>query len=357
MSPPMEAEAASGSFRRRRLTVDALATALPKIESTRSGGKRHRSHRMSTELGTKLDESSLLFEKTVVGTFSCHGIEPSEEGQPHAKINQDRGLVWYPLADDRSTACFAVFDGHGASGDSCSHFTATAMRLVLESHPALMTEPQRALRESFLRVDGLLKCEESVDSEVSGTTATVALLSGSTLHLAWVGDSRAVLARSALAKDGSKAYTAIDLSRDHKPDSKLEHARICARGGYVTPAQEWGGPARVWMTPARELPGLAMSRSIGDHVATPIGVVADPELTSHELTPSDEFLILASDGVWEFIDSQTAVDIVAPVLRSRGASMACTKLILAAGEHWREEEGDYRDDITAIVVKLPCFKH
>mmetsp|Transcript_24374 Transcript_24374/g.62871 ORF Transcript_24374/g.62871 Transcript_24374/m.62871 type:complete len:80 (+) Transcript_24374:964-1203(+) len=79
------------------------------------------------------------------------------------------------------------------------------------------------------------------------------------------------------------------------------------------------------MTPARELPGLAMSRSIGDHVATPIGVVADPELTSHELTPSDEFLILASDGVWEFIDSQTAIDIVAPVLRSHGATVACTK--------------------------------
>ncbi len=29
-----------------------------------------------------------------------------------------------------------------------------------------------------------------------------------------------------------------------------------------------------------------------------------------ELTPVDKFMILASDGVWEFIESQDAVDIV-----------------------------------------------
>ena len=41
-----------------------------------------------------------------------------------------------------------------------------------------------------------------------------------------------------------------------------------------------------------------------------VGVTSEPECTVKELTPVDKFMILASDGVWEFIESQDAVDIV-----------------------------------------------
>ncbi len=41
-----------------------------------------------------------------------------------------------------------------------------------------------------------------------------------------------------------------------------------------------------------------------------MGVTSEPECTEKELTPVDKFMILASDGVWEFIESQDAVDIV-----------------------------------------------
>ena len=45
-------------------------------------------------------------------------------------------------------------------------------------------------------------------------------------------------------------------------------------------------------------------------VACSVGVTSEPECTVKELTPVDKFMILASDGVWEFIESQDAVDIV-----------------------------------------------
>ena len=86
------------------------------------------------------------------------------------------------------------------------------------------------------------------------------------------GDSRAII----VDKEGN----ARALSRDHKPDTPDEHQRIIARGGRVRPLinQQAGvemGPARVWLKEL-EVPGLAMSRSLGDQVAQSVGVSPEP---------------------------------------------------------------------------------
>ena len=85
--------------------------------------------------------------------------------------------------------------------------------------------------------------------------------------------------------------------------------RIKGKGGFISPPEEeWGGPARVWLDASQTLPGLAMARSIGDHMVSSIGVIARPEVCVRELTDDDLFVVLASDGVWEFIDSQERLD-------------------------------------------------
>ena len=74
----------------------------------------------------------------------------------------------------------------------------------------------------------------------------------------------------------------------------------------------------------------------------------------HTVQPTDQFLILASDGVWEFIDNDEAVAIVGQFYdKGLPALDACRFLIAKAALNWRKFEGDYRDDITAIVVYLP----
>lgn len=60
------------------------------------------------------------------------------------------------------------------------------------------------------------------------------------------------------------------------------------------------GPQRVWL-PNQNLQGLAMSRSLGDNVSKPIGVTHEPEVVKLEVEERDKFILLASDGVWEFI--------------------------------------------------------
>jgi serine/threonine protein phosphatase PrpC len=63
------------------------------------------------------------------------------------------------------------------------------------------------------------------------------------------------------------------------------------------------GPARVWLK-HENIPGLAMSRSFGDFVASQVGVIAEPEVTQTELRKDHRFLMVASDGVWEFLSNE-----------------------------------------------------
>lgn len=66
-----------------------------------------------------------------------------------------------------------------------------------------------------------------------------------------------------------------------------------------------------------------------------------------------QFFIIATDGLWEFISSKEAVSIIQNCFdKGMGASDACKVLIKKAMDKWKEEEGDYRDDITAIIVRL-----
>ena len=109
-----------------------------------------------------------------------------------------------------------------------------------------------------------------------------------------------------------------------------------------------GSPSRVW----HNLRGLAMARSIGDHNAATVGVIAKPEVTEHEITDDDVALVIASDGVWELLSSQTVVDLVATV-KDLDPEKICEKIIDQSSYMWKVEEGDYRDDITVVVLTFP----
>lgn len=148
-------------------------------------------------------------------------------------------------------------------------------------------------------------------------------------------------------------WKAIDLTADQNPDVPKEQERIEKAGGFVSPPPQEGLSARVWLDKECTQIGLAMSRSIGDHAVKHVGVIAEPVVSHHEVQDKDDFIILASDGVWEFISSQEATDIVGTNIMAGGASKACQALIEAAANRWHQEEGDYRDDITALVVRLP----
>ena len=223
----------------------------------------------------------------------------------------------------------------------------TEIQARLEKHPMFLINVATAFEEVFVEVDNLLVGHETIDAHLAGTTANVVLMRDKTLYISNAGDSRCVLAYK--GSDGK--MSSKNLSKDQNPNLPEEQARIEAAGGFVSPPPEPGLSARVWLDAECTQIGLAMGRSIGDHAVKGVGVIACPVVTEHEIKEEDEFIIIASDGVWEFIDSDEAVAIVCEYI-GEGANRSCEALIEVAAERWREMEGDYRDDITAVIVQL-----
>jgi len=323
-----------------------------------------RAEEMSEEVAELLRKGIANgFTAATVATYSCRGIE---DGKP--KTNQDCACVAHPLSKQPGTALFCVFDGHGTHGDHASQEVLHSIHYVLEAgYKRLLKVPDRALSEAFEAVNAhLLKVyveqqrrlsstqkgrgESLLNVGGSGCCATVVFMRGRKLWIGNAGDCRAVIGTS----EPEVGTVAVQLTRDHKVDQPDEQARIERCGGHVLPSDD-DLPAKLYYR-ADQLqngPGLAISRCLGDLDSLCIGVSPTPEVTSHEVEASDLFLILASDGVWEFIQSEEAVAIVGRFHSAgKSAEEACRYLIAKAAVSWRHHEGDYRDDITALVIYL-----
>lgn len=221
----------------------------------------------------------------------------------------------------------------------------------------------------------------SFDINYSGSTVVTVMLSGNKLICANVGDSRAVLGSTRSKRDAemieeankndksgmkfesvgrpvqgdpNKVWIATALSRDHKPDLPDEFERIMACNGRVDPFREPNGdpigPHRVWLR-NENVPGLAMSRSLGDLVASSVGVIPEPEFFEIELNEDDKILLLASDGIWEFIQNEDAINQILPYYYKNDPDGACEQLVRDAVAHWKRED-EVIDDITIICIFL-----
>jgi serine/threonine protein phosphatase PrpC len=204
-----------------------------------------------------------------------------------------------------------------------------------------------------------------VDATQSGACALALLLHGNRLWVAGAGDCRAVLGA---VDDKTGQLYAIRLSLDHKPTDPQELARITAAGACVWEGvkdhEEGYEPPRVYrdLHNRRLGPGLAMSRCLGDLDDTDAGISPTPTVRYWDLCSDgsrngrrDLFILMASDGVWEHLSDEEAVALIGRFhAAGQSARVACTNLMAHAALRWRREEGNYRDDITAICAYLPC---
>lgn len=273
------------------------------------------------------------------------------------KENQDSFIVIPDISKDGGTcgALFGVYDGHGSVGHHVSRFIIAKTPATLNVQKMIKDPSPKAngklMEDSFKSIHNQLEKQKEIDCALSGSTAVCTLVRQGALYCANLGDSRCVVARKAA---GGKLKV-VELSIDQKPERADERKRIQKAGGrceaLMDETGEPIGPQRVWLKHMM-LPGLAMTRSFGDQVAASVGVCADPEIMVHQLTADDLFMILASDGVWEFITNEEAIEMV----RTAGnCDDACKKLVAESSRRWAEEE-DVRDDITAIVVYFEGYK-
>lgn len=237
------------------------------------------------------------------------------------KANQDSFCIHTPFGTNPDDNFFGVFDGHGEFGTQCSQFVKRKVCENLLRNSKFRVDPVEACHAAFLATNSQLHADV-LDDSMSGTTAITVLVRGRTIYVANSGDSRAVIAE----RRGSDVV-AVDLSMDQTPfrSDELERVKLCGARvltldqieGLKNPdVQCWdteegddGDPPRLWV-PNGMYPGTAFTRSIGDSIAETIGVVANPEIVVFELTPNNPFFVLASDGVFEFLSSQTVVEMV-----------------------------------------------
>lgn len=99
----------------------------------------------------------------------------------------------------------------------------------------------------------------------------------------------------------------------------------------------------------QDSPGLAMSRSLGDGVAHACGVSWEPEVKQFRLTKNDRFMIIASDGVWEFITNQEAAHIVKPFFLRNSPELAGNALVRESVKRWKMND-TVIDDVTCITI-------
>lgn len=272
--------------------------------------------------------------------------------------NQDTVFYFHGLCPEAEFSVLGVCDGHGVAGHLASGYIAQHLPAIIKEN-CLRKAGKVVDFWSAVLVDSYTRCNaellsQDFDTSTSGSTCVSVVLSAQQLICANVGDSRALLAR----RSGT-ALLPIPLSKDHKPDVPEEKARIVDFGGRVGPMldeeNQGVGPARVWFK-TEDAPGLAMSRSLGDSMAARLGVIALPgkgylELMSVYLSPEDAFVVVASDGVWEFMSNEEVVGIVAASLAVGEKERCCERLIAEASTRWDREEGG-KDDITALVAFL-----
>jgi [calcium/calmodulin-dependent protein kinase] kinase len=262
------------------LTLPQTYSALLRNTLTGIGAAFH------SEQGTRNsqeDRCILLPDVTVMRALQGHNFQPGVFAQ----------LNLFSLA--------GIFDGH--NGWRCSQYLSQnlAPRLVL--HDGFCTDSkdkQKGLEAALIDVFHTLDeevCEFlQKEDDHSGSTAVVAVYDGRRhiLTVASTGDSMCVLSR------GGRA---VKHNRMHRFNEEDECKRVKASGGSIV---------------NNRLNGLlAVSRSFGDIPFKEKGIsrskmalIATPEVISEVITPMTEFAIIATDGLWDIISPQEAVNFI-----------------------------------------------
>ena len=288
-----------------------------------------------------------------VGSYSQAG--KSEDG--FTKINQDSFLVLQSEYNLKDFNIFCVMDGHGINGHLVSRYLMKYINLFFKNNKKMNASNQNEdsiyqrlkksdyhiLRRLFRHAERDLHKKSKIDANFSGTTCVMVAQIGDRFICANIGDSRAIM-----IKTGNEI---VPLSIDQKPDDPEESKRIVQNGGEISQYEENGeksGPYRIWKK-GEVYPGIAMSRSVGDFIATSLGVVPEAKFIEEKIDQDCKFIVVASDGIWEFLDNKRVGEIVMPYYKNDDPDGACKALIKEATEWWNKED-IVVDDITVVVV-------
>ena len=207
---------------------------------------------------------------------------------------------------------FAVYDGHGTKGLQAAEGLKTEIRKRLYSDKNKIAnfkdinKVEAYFKNLYRAIQKKLAGTNEFD--LSGTCSISVLLVNNKMFVINLGDSRCVLGQRKGGDDNKLGEKiGIEMSIDQKPMREDEKLRIIEKGGEVS--DKITGLPRVYRK-NDEVPGLAVSRSIGDIVAHEVGVSCEPEIFEKELDGDDHFIVIGSDGIWDAMSSCEVVGFI-----------------------------------------------
>ena len=298
-----------------------------------------------------------------IKSFS-HLSRAGTEEDGKTKINQDSYIVLPKVNDIENFSIFAVLDGHGPHGHLVSKYVSqniidnittnvliNSSKNVEDIYLSLKKNDFAIIKNAFITADENIK-NMDFDVDESGTTCVLLIILGTHLICANVGDSRCILTYSENNDPELSELKVLPLSIDYKIAIPEERNRIIKAGGLVEQLKdsmgERAGPFRVFK-PGKDYPGLAMSRSIGDAIAKKMGVIAEPGIIEHNLNGGVKFIVLGSDGIWEFLSNEDVRDIGKVFYLNCEANDLCEELYNSSLIKWKCNDSTV-DDITIIAI-------
>jgi len=277
-------------------------------------------------------------DSLIFGVSSMQGWRISMEDAHAAILDLTApGSDGKPSPADQRLSFFGVYDGHG--GDKVAIYTGENLHQIVTRQEAFgKGDIKKALEDGFLATDKAILSDPKYEEEVSGCTASVGIISKDKIWVANAGDSRSVLGIKGRAKP---------LSYDHKPQNEAEKARIQAAGGFVDFGRVNGN--------------LALSRAIGDFEFKKSAelppenqiVTAYPDVTIHDISEDDEFLVIACDGIWDCQSSQAVVEFVRRgIVAKQELSVICENMMDNCLASNSDTGGVGCDNMTMIVIGL-----
>ena len=280
------------------------------------------------------------------------------------KTNQDTPVSFTNLNGIKGFNIFGVLDGHGVNGHYVSKFLSQYLINQIINHKEIvkirdLNQIYEILRKSNYEIlTNIFYCSDKnlekqvFDVSFSGTTCVLVIQLGKNLICTNVGDSRAILIYDKSKENDLSNTEIFELSHDLKPDLPEEKRRILQMGGTVDQMLDVnglrGGPARVWAK-NKNFPGLAMSRSLGDFKGKQYGIIPLPEIIEYKLDERSKYMVICSDGVWEFLSNKDVMKIGNQFYLQNDIKGFTEKLIKKSENLW-EKQDVIVDDITAVVV-------
>ena len=289
---------------------------------------------------------------------------PGVDKTGNQKTNQDSFVFKTNVNGINNFNIFGVMDGHGPQGHFVSQFASKFIPFQIMNHREIKTliDPEdiyqklkyneyEIINQIFLETDNQLE-RVNFDATESGCTCVLVIHIGSHIICANTGDSRAILVLDSMGQNNINDFYEVPLSYDYKPEMPEEKQRIELCGGVVEQLKnkngEGVGPYRVWVKEGG-YPGLAMSRSIGDLIGKKLGVIPNPGILEYDLNESVKFIVVASDGIWEFISNENVRNIGKQFYKDKNPKGFCQEIVKDAYKLWKEN-GITVDDITAIAA-------